>query len=70
MGYGFWITAIASVKLAMRKGKLRLASDYVRGFFSAKRADRPMLVNAAEAKFVRKYRWKKMLGKVVGKPQD
>jgi len=68
LGYGFWITAIASAKLAVRKGKPLLALDYLKGFFKAKRAGKTMLVDKEVEKFVRRYRWRKMLGKLMGKP--
>lgn len=64
LGYGFWITAIASLKLAMRKGKPLLFMDYINGFWKAKSAKKPMLVNAEQAKFIRNYRLQKMKEKL------
>lgn len=64
LGYGFWITTIASLKLAMRKGKLLLFSDYLKGFWQAKKENKTMLVTPQQAKFVRNYRWKKMKEKL------
>jgi glycosyltransferase involved in cell wall biosynthesis len=64
LGYGLFITAIASLKLAMRKGKPLLFLDYLKGFWKAKRENKNMLVTPAQAKFVRKYRWKKMKEKL------
>lgn len=64
LGYGLFITAIASLKLAMRKGKPLLFLDYLKGFWKAKRENKNMLVTTAQAKFVRKYRWKKMKEKL------
>lgn len=64
LGYGFFITAIASLKLAMRKGKLLLFADYIKGFWKAKSAKKPLLVTEAQAKFIRQYRWKKMKEKL------
>jgi glycosyltransferase involved in cell wall biosynthesis len=64
LGYGFWITAIASAKLAMMKKKPVLFLDYIRGFWKAKWAKKPMLVNAEQAKFIRNYRLKKMKEKL------
>lgn len=66
LGYGFWITAIASVKLAIRKGKPLLFIDYLTGFWKAKKAKKSLLVTAEQAKFIRNYRWKKMKEKLVG----
>ncbi len=64
LGYGFWITAIASLKLAMRKGKILLFLDYLKGFWRAKKENKTMLVTPPQAKFVRNYRWKKMKEKL------
>lgn len=64
LGYGFFITAIASLKLAMRKGKPLLFIDYIKGFWKAKSARKPLLVTDEQAKFIRNYRWKKMKEKL------
>lgn len=65
LGYGFFITAVASLKLAMRKGKPLLFIDYIKGFWKAKRERKTMLVTPEQAKFVRAYRWKKMKEKLI-----
>ena len=65
LGYGFFITAIASLKLAMRKGKPLLFIDYINGFWKAKAAKKPLLVTAEQAQFIRNYRWKKMKEKLI-----
>ena len=64
LGYGFIITAIASLKLAMRKGKPFLFIDYLIGFWKAKLANRPLLVSSEQARFIRKYRFQKMKDKL------
>jgi glycosyltransferase involved in cell wall biosynthesis len=64
LGYGFFITAIASLKLAMRKGKPLLFIDYIKGFWKAKSTKKPLLVTDEQAKFIRNYRWKKMKEKL------
>jgi glycosyltransferase involved in cell wall biosynthesis len=64
LGYGFWITSIASLKLALRKKKPILFLDYINGFWKAKNANKPLLVTEEQAKFIRKYRWKKMKEKL------
>ncbi|ESU21443.1 glycosyl transferase [Flavobacterium enshiense DK69] len=64
LGYGFFITSIASLKLAMRKGKPLLFLDYIKGFWKAKSENKTMLVTPEQAKFVRSYRWKKMKEKL------
>ncbi|MEE1896733.1 glycosyltransferase family 2 protein [Flavobacterium rakeshii] len=64
LGYGFVITAIASLKLAMKKGKPGLFIDYINGYFKAKKENKPMLVTKEQAKFIRQYRWKKIKQKL------
>ena len=64
LGYGFWITAIASLKLALLKKKPFLFFDYVQGFWKAKSAKNPFLVTSEQAKFIRNYRWEKMKEKI------
>ena len=64
LGYGFWITTIASLKLAMLKKKPFLFFDYIKGFLKAKSAKKPLLVTHEQAKFIQKYRWKKMKEKL------
>jgi glycosyltransferase involved in cell wall biosynthesis len=64
LGYGFFITAIASAKLAMMKKKPLLFLDYIQGFWKAKSAKKPMLVNPEQAKFIRKYRLQKIKEKL------
>jgi glycosyltransferase involved in cell wall biosynthesis len=64
LGYGFWITAIASAKLSMMKKKPFLFLDYIKGFWLAKSAKKTMLVNPEQAKFIRNYRLKKMKEKL------
>lgn len=64
LGYGFWITTIASLKLAMLKKKPFLFFDYIKGYLKAKSAKKPLLVTVEQAKFIRNYRWKKMKEKL------
>lgn len=64
LGYGFFITSIASAKLAMMKKKPLLFLDYISGFLKAKSSKKEMLVTAEQAKFIRSYRWKKMKKKL------
>jgi len=64
LGYGFWITAIASAKLAMMKKKPLLFLDYIHGFWKAKLAKKMLLVTEKQAKFIRSYRLQKMKQKL------
>ncbi len=65
LGYGFWITAIASAKLAFLKQKPLLFLDYIRGFWKAKSSKTTMLVSDEQARFIRNYRWQKMKSKIL-----
>ncbi len=64
MRYGFWITLIASIKLAILKKQPQLTADYLAGFFKAKKAKLPFLVSKDEGKFIRTLRWKKIKKKL------
>lgn len=64
LGYGVLITVLASIKLALKKGKLLLFIDYIYGYYKAKKARKPLLVTANQAKFIRNYRWKKIKTKL------
>ncbi len=63
LGYGFWITAIASAKLSILKRKPFLFVDYLKGFWNAKLSKKPLLVSNEQAKFIRRYRISKMISK-------
>lgn len=65
LGYGFFITAIASAKLALMKKKPLLFLDYIQGFWKAKREKKPLLVTPEQAKFIRNYRLQKMKSKIL-----
>lgn len=64
LGYGLIITTIASLKLAIRKGKPLLFLDYIKGFYRAKQEQKPLLVTAKQAQFIRNYRWRKIKEKL------
>jgi glycosyltransferase involved in cell wall biosynthesis len=63
MRYGFWITLISAVKLAYKKGSLKLFRDYIAGYFQAKSKRTEFLVSKDEGKFIRDLRWKGILKK-------
>lgn len=64
MRYGLIITAIASLKLALKKKQPRLSIDYLKGFFIAKKNRVPYMVSSEEGKWIRAYRWKKIKQKL------
>ncbi len=64
MRYGFWITLIASIKLALRKQRPVLIKDYLLGYYKAKINKQSFLVSKDEGIFIRNLRWKKILKKL------
>ncbi|HET8838531.1 MAG TPA: glycosyltransferase family 2 protein [Flavobacteriaceae bacterium] len=58
--YGFWLTLIASTKLAFLKKDYFFFLNCMRGYFQAKREKLPFLVSEEEGKFIRKLRWTKI----------
>ncbi|TWO31778.1 glycosyltransferase family 2 protein [Seonamhaeicola sediminis] len=64
MRYGLVITFISAVKLAFKKGSLRLFNDYMGGYFKAKKEKVNFLVSDEEGKFIRDVRWKGIIGKL------
>ncbi len=64
MRYGFWITCIASFKMAWKQQKFMTLWDNLRGYFKAKKEKIPYLVSKDEGKFIRKLRWKNIRRKL------
>ncbi|MEM1001845.1 MAG: glycosyltransferase family A protein [Bacteroidota bacterium] len=58
MRYGFMITAISGLKLALKKKKLRLFLDYMKGYSKAKSSNKDFLVDEDQGRFIRNKRWK------------
>ncbi|MFJ1322599.1 glycosyltransferase family 2 protein [Capnocytophaga canis] len=56
--YGFWLSLLASAKLASKKRKWQLFKDYLQGYFNAKREKQPYLVTYKQGQWIRNYRWK------------
>ncbi|MCH2194058.1 glycosyltransferase family A protein [Kordia sp.] len=56
LGYGFWISFIASVKIAFQKKSFKTFLDYMKGFFAAKKTKAQKMVNPEQERFIRKYR--------------
>jgi len=64
MRYGFIITLISAIKLAYKKSSISLFKDYLVGYFKAKNNKIEYLVTKEQGTFIRKLRWKGMLGKL------
>ncbi len=64
MRYGFWITLIASAKMAWKQQKLKVFYDNLSGYFTAKKENIPFLVTPEEGIYIRKLRWANMKAKI------
>ncbi len=65
MRYGFWISCIASLKMAWKQGKLTSFRDNMKGYFEAKRNKAPFLISKKEGVFIRRLRWANMRKKII-----
>ncbi len=65
--YGFWLTTIASIKLAIKKGKPLLLFDYMKGFLKARKNKNAYLVSEEEGQFIKKFRWQKINNKFLNR---
>lgn len=64
MRYGFWLTLIASAKLASKKGSLRFFVNCMEGYQKAKKQKLEYLVSEKEGAFIRNLRWGKIRKKL------
>lgn len=64
MRYGFWLTFIASGKLASRKRSLQFFMDCMKGYRKAKKDNLEFMVSEKEGEFIRKLRWQNILRKI------
>lgn len=65
--YGFWISCVAALKIALAKNDLSLFFIYMKGYRHAKNNDMPFLFSEKEGVFVRKLRRRKILQKLIGR---
>ena len=64
MGYGFVLTFIASVKMALMNKRPKVVLDNLSGYFKAKKNQTPLIVSPEEAQFIRNYRWKNIRAQI------
>ncbi|MEX0275407.1 MAG: glycosyltransferase family 2 protein [Flavobacteriaceae bacterium] len=64
MRYGFFITVIASLKMAIKQGKTLVFFHNLRGYLTAKGRKVDFMVTEEEGRFIRKYRWQGILKKL------
>jgi len=60
MRNGFVLAFLSALKLAYKKGSIRLFWDYLMGYLKAWREKMPFIVSTDEGAFIRAYRWKKI----------
>ncbi|MGB5228762.1 MAG: glycosyltransferase family 2 protein [Eudoraea sp.] len=64
MRYGYWISFIGSLKIALKRKKTILFIDTLRGYSKAKKKNLPFLVSQKEGEFIRKLRWQNILNRL------
>ncbi len=64
MRYGFWLTLIASAKLAAKKNSPSFFMDAIKGYFKAKNAKLDFIVSEKEGEFIRNLRWQNIRKKI------
>lgn len=64
MRYGFWLTVIASAKLASKKNSLQFFMDSMQGYLKARKGKIDFIVSENEGKFIRNLRWKNIKKKI------
>ncbi len=64
MRYGFWLTFIASAKLASKKNNFQFFIDCIQGYKKAKNQKLDFIVSEKEGEFIRNLRWKNILQKI------
>lgn len=64
MRYGFWISCIASLKMAYHQKSFASFFNNLSGYLEANQKHRPYLVNPKEGAFIRKLRWQNIKRKL------
>ncbi|MEA1785930.1 glycosyltransferase family A protein [Arenibacter sp. GZD96] len=65
MRYGFWITCIASAKMAWKQRNYQVIIDNLKGFFGGKKENMAFIVTPQEGRFIRQLRWKNIRSKLL-----
>lgn len=64
MRYGWFLSAIASMKMAVKRRSFSDFSNGMKGYSQAKRKKIEPIVSEEEGRFIRKYRWKNIKSKL------
>ncbi|SFU31265.1 hypothetical protein SAMN05216480_101639 [Pustulibacterium marinum] len=67
MRYKLPLTCIASAKMALQQKKKTVFINNLKGYFTSKKEKTPFMVTPQEGAFIRKYRYKGILKKLLGK---
>ncbi len=68
MRYGFWLTLIASSKLASKKNSFQFFMDCIKGYYKAQKENMDFIVSEKEGEFIKNLRWRKIRQKLgIGK---
>ncbi|MFS4493581.1 glycosyltransferase family A protein [Maribacter sp. 2308TA10-17] len=65
MRYGFWITFIASMKMAWKAKNWKSFIDNFEGYYTARKEKEPFLVTEKQGNFIRNLRWKSIKRKLL-----
>lgn len=65
MRYGFLITFIASLKMALKQKNYKTFIANFEGYYTAKKENEPFLVSEKQGDFIRKLRWKNIKRKLL-----
>lgn len=66
MDYGFWLTLVASLKMAIKQKSIKTLYHNMKGFFKASGQAYQKMVTADEGKFIRRLRWQGIRQKLIG----
>nr|WP_321236355.1 glycosyltransferase family 2 protein [uncultured Psychroserpens sp.] len=64
MRYGVFIMLISAIKMGYKKNSFSVFKNYVQGFYLSKKNHIPFIVTKDEGQFIRRLRWKGILGKL------
>ncbi len=64
MRYGFWLTFIASAKLASKKNSFQFFMDCIKGYYKAQKENMDFIVSEKEGEFIKNLRWRKIRQKL------
>jgi len=65
MQYGWAITYIAALKMAIKNKKISILFNCLKGYYASKRKKTAFIVSDEEGVFIRKLRWKGILNKLM-----